>query len=119
MTKPRDGYVVLLEAFVRGLESNLLTQAQYADHRRARGLRGASRAAVHKAIKSGRISIRNGRLDRVVADAEWARNTREVQWRSATVQAVPAPVARRRWWRQAWGRIGGYVSGFLRRARSR
>ena len=49
---------------------NLITQAEYAKHR------GVSEAAVSKAIKGGRISLIDGRIDPVAADAQWARNSR-------------------------------------------
>lgn len=43
---------------------------EYAAHR------GVSHVAVHKAIKAGRISTINGRIDPRVADIQWAQNTR-------------------------------------------
>jgi hypothetical protein len=49
---------------------NLITQAAYAKHR------GVSEAAVSKAIKAGRISLIDGKIDPVAADAQWARNSR-------------------------------------------
>jgi hypothetical protein len=56
--------------------------AEYAGHRKARGLRGGSHVAVLKAIQSGRLTspavIRNGRnwiIDPSLADAQWADNT--------------------------------------------
>ena len=49
---------------------NLMTQAEYARHR------GCSRVAVGKAVKSGRISLVNGLIDPVVADLQWAANSR-------------------------------------------
>jgi hypothetical protein len=38
--------------------------------------RGCSETAVRKAVKAGRISLIEGRVDPVAADAQWARNTR-------------------------------------------
>jgi len=49
---------------------NLISQADYAKHR------GVSEAAVSKAIKAGRISLIDGKIDPVAADAQWARNSR-------------------------------------------
>ena len=60
----------------------LLTQAEYAKHR------GCSQVAVHKAVKAGRISLINDRIDPAVADIQWAQNTRA----RATVKP-PASVA--------------------------
>ena len=47
-----------------------MTRAEYARHR------GVSRAAVTKAIKTGRILSTDGLIDPIAADREWARNTR-------------------------------------------
>lgn len=52
---------------------NLLTQAQYAKHR------GCSAVAVHKAVQAGRISLIDSLIDPVVADIQWAANTRARQ----------------------------------------
>jgi len=56
--------------------------AEYAGHRKAKGLRGGSHVAVLKAIQSGRLTSpavsRNGRnwiIDPSLADAQWADNT--------------------------------------------
>lgn len=49
---------------------NLMTQAEYAKHR------GCSGVSVHKAVKAGRISLINGKIDPVVADLQWQANTR-------------------------------------------
>lgn len=49
---------------------NLLTQAEYATHR------GCSAVAVHKAVKAGRISTIEGKIDPAVADVQWKANTR-------------------------------------------
>ena len=48
----------------------LMTQAEYAKHR------GCSGVAVHKAVKAGRISLIDGKIDADVADIQWAANTR-------------------------------------------
>lgn len=48
----------------------LMTQAEYAQHR------GCSAVAVHKAVKAGRISTIDGKIDPAVADIQWAANTR-------------------------------------------
>lgn len=49
---------------------NLITQAEYAKRR------GCSAVAVHKAVKSGRISLIDGLIDPDVADIQWAKNSR-------------------------------------------
>lgn len=51
----------------------LLNNSQYAAHR------GVSHEAVRKAIKSGRISLINGKIDPEVADIQWAKNTNQVK----------------------------------------
>ena len=48
----------------------LVTQSEYARRR------GCSEAAVRRAVKDGRISLLEGKLDPTAADAQWARNTR-------------------------------------------
>lgn len=55
---------------------NLLTQAEYARHRKASGLPGGSREAVRKAVDEARISTIDGKIDPVVADIQWEKNTR-------------------------------------------
>jgi len=65
------------------MASTLITQAEYARRR------GVSRAAITKAIKSGRITPIDGRIDPDVADIQWARNTSTAR---APV-AGPAPAA--------------------------
>lgn len=57
-------------------EADLLTQAEYARHRKAAGLPGSSREAVSKAVDEGRISTISGKIHPAIADAEWAKNTR-------------------------------------------
>ena len=49
---------------------NLMSQAEYARHR------GCSKVAVGKAVKAGRISLVNGKIDLAVADIQWERNSR-------------------------------------------
>ena len=48
----------------------LITPAEYARRR------GVSRAAVSIAIRDGRITLINGKIDPAVADIQWERNTR-------------------------------------------
>jgi hypothetical protein len=48
----------------------LMSQAEYARHR------GCNPAAVTRAIQEKRISLINGKIDPVVADVQWAANTR-------------------------------------------
>lgn len=48
----------------------LMSQAEYAKHR------GVSAVAVHKAVKGRRISLVGDKIDPVVADIQWAANTR-------------------------------------------
>lgn len=50
---------------------NLLTQAEYARHR------GVSQVAVYKAVKAGRITLIDGKVDPAVADIQWEQNTRQ------------------------------------------
>jgi phage terminase Nu1 subunit (DNA packaging protein) len=47
----------------------LMTQAEYARQR------GCSKQAVSKAVKAGRLTLIDGRIDPEIADREWARNT--------------------------------------------
>lgn len=67
----------------------LMTQAEYAEHR------GVSAVAVHKAVKAGRISLIEGKIDPAVADIQWAQNTRPRADRKPTQApaAEPSPVA--------------------------
>ena len=48
----------------------LISQAEYAKRR------GCSQVAVHKAIKAGRITLIEGKIDPAVADVQWQANTR-------------------------------------------
>lgn len=47
----------------------LITKSEYARRR------GCTEAAVRRAVKDGRISEIDGRIDPVAADAQWSRNT--------------------------------------------
>lgn len=49
---------------------NLMTKAAYARHR------GCSKVAVGQAVDAGRISLIDGLIDPVVADVQWAANSR-------------------------------------------
>jgi len=59
-------------------DPNLLTQAEYARSRKARGLSGGSREAVRKAVDERRISVfgPDKLIDQQLADSQWERNTR-------------------------------------------
>ena len=57
----------------------LISIAEYAASRKARGLIGGSRQAVHKAIKTGRIAMVDGKIDAAKADRAWSGNTSTVQ----------------------------------------
>ncbi len=59
-------------------DPNLLTQAEYARSRKARGLPGGSREAVRKAVDEKRISVfgPDKLVDLQLADSQWERNTR-------------------------------------------
>ena len=48
----------------------LITQSEYARRR------GCTEGAVRRAVRDGRITLINGKIDPVAADAQWARNTR-------------------------------------------
>jgi len=48
----------------------LITQSEYARRR------GCTEGAVRRAVRDGRISLIDGKIDPVAADAQWARNTR-------------------------------------------
>lgn len=59
-------------------DSKLLTQAEYAAHRKARGLSGGTKQAVHRAVTEDRISVfgPDKLIDPLLADSQWERNTR-------------------------------------------
>ena len=69
----------------------LLSQRQYADHRKRSGLPGGTHQAVSKAIRDGRLSqsfTKKGRrylIDPERADEEWASSTDPMQVRDADV----------------------------------
>ncbi len=48
----------------------LVSQSEYARRR------GCSEGAVRRAVRDGRITLFEGKVDPVAADAQWARNTR-------------------------------------------
>lgn len=59
-------------------DPKLLTQAEYAAHRKGRGLSGGTKQAVHRAVTEERISVfgPDKLIDPVLADSQWERNTR-------------------------------------------
>lgn len=62
----------------------LISQAEYARRR------AVSRPAVTQAVKEGRISLIDGKIDPEVADIQWAKNTRNPK-----TPSPPAPLADR------------------------
>lgn len=56
----------------------LMTQAEYARHREARGLPGGTRQSVKQAVDGGRITTigPDKLIDAAVADIQWERNSR-------------------------------------------
>jgi hypothetical protein len=52
------------------VDQTLLTPAEYARHR------GCTRQAVHEAARAGRITLIDGKVDPVAADAQWAARSR-------------------------------------------
>lgn len=72
-------------------DPKLLTQAEYAAHRKARGLSGGTKQAVHRAVTEERISVfgPDKLIDPVLADSQWERNTRA----RVTVNDPADPVA--------------------------
>lgn len=71
-------------------DPNLLTISEYARSRKARGLSGGTKQAVHKAIEEKRISAfgPDKLVDEALADSQWGRNTR-----ARVAQGAPAPSA--------------------------
>lgn len=65
----------------------LMTQAEYARHREARGLSGGTRQSVSRAVDAGRITTIGPEklIDPKVADIQWEQNSRA---RAATRGAV-------------------------------
>jgi hypothetical protein len=60
-------------------DSKGLSIRAYAEHRRARGLRGGTNAAIQKALHSGRIRPNaHGKIDPQQADLAWAQATAPV-----------------------------------------
>jgi hypothetical protein len=59
-------------------DPNLLTISEYARSRKARGLSGGTKQAVHKAVAETRISAfgPDKLIDQALADSQWERNTR-------------------------------------------
>lgn len=55
--------------------------------------RGVTPAAVRKAIKTGRISIMNGKIDPEIADSQWRSNTDETKPRNS-VSGNPGGLSR-------------------------
>jgi hypothetical protein len=53
----------------KGTQKELISQREYARRR------GITHVAVQRAIKSGRITTVNGKIDPVAADREWQQNT--------------------------------------------
>ena len=72
-------------------DPHLLTQAEYARHRKERGLPGGSREAVRRAVDRKTISVfgDQGGIDPELADAQWLRNTRARVSPQAQAGATP------------------------------
>lgn len=67
-----------------------LTQSAYARHRKAEGLRGATRQAVSLAVKEGRIRLLpDGTIDADEADAMWEANSQTPADTAQTAAARP------------------------------
>lgn len=72
----------------------LLSRRAYARHRAERGLVGGTHTAVNDAVRSGRITLIDGKIDPEVADIQWAGKTDAVQQaRGATGGHAPRPGA--------------------------
>lgn len=71
-------------------DPHLLTQAEYARSRKARGLSGGSREAVRRAVDAKRISAfgPDKLVDPELADRQWEKNTRV---RATTVSPTSPP----------------------------
>lgn len=61
----------------------LVSKSEYARRR------GCTEAAVRRAVKDGRISLIDGKIDPVAADAQWARNSRVRAGSKPTADARP------------------------------
>lgn len=72
-------------------DPNLLTQAEYARSRKARGLSGGSRESVRKAVDEKRISVfgPDKLISPELADSQWERNTRSRMSPHAQAGAAP------------------------------
>lgn len=72
-------------------DPHLLTQAEYARHRKDRGLSGGSRESVRKAVDKQTISVfgEKGLIDPELADVQWVRNTRARMSPQAQAGAAP------------------------------
>lgn len=68
--------------------TELISQAEYARRR------GVSKVAVNIAIKAGRITLTDGKIDPEKADAEWARNSRPRVNSVPSTSKKMAPAAR-------------------------
>jgi hypothetical protein len=71
----------------------LMTQSEYARHRKAAGMSGGTPAAVLKAIRTGRISLIDGKIDPAVADVQWNAHTRKRADLHVDQPATPASAA--------------------------
>lgn len=60
----------------------VITQAEYARRR------GCTEGAVRRAIRDGRITLIDGKIDPVAADAQWRRNTRVRMGSRSTAEAA-------------------------------
>lgn len=73
------------------VNQGMMTQAEYGRSRKNRGLVGGTTAAVHKAVKEGRIKSYDGLIDPEQADLQWARNTRVRATSIPSSSASPPP----------------------------
>jgi hypothetical protein len=62
----------------------LISKSEYARRR------GCTEAAVRRAVKDGRISLIDGKIDPVAADAQWASNSRVRAGSKPTIEARAA-----------------------------
>lgn len=90
--------------------TNLLSQAQYARSRKARGLPGGTREAVRKAVETGRIDVfgEDRLIDQDLADDQWRRNTR-ARFSPQAAAGAPTVVG------QLPAETGGYTAARARR----
>lgn len=66
---------------------SLMSQAEYARLRRARGLTGGSANSVSTALRIGRIKSANGLIDSGQADRDWIANTNRNKQRHPKVES--------------------------------